>query len=214
MTDTKHGLAEALAAFQAEIPSVVKGKTGDAGSYKYQYADLSDVTEKVLPLLGKHGLSFSAKPTHNERGAFVLAYTLRHVGGESDSGEYPLPNGNAQQIGSAITYARRYVLCAVTGVAPGGDDDDGHGARDVQVEARQQPQWDAGEQEALRDAYLLDIAKAKSSEDVLKIGNAVKAQRKSGELSPATYSHLAKAASARLAELDAEAKAATGGEAP
>jgi len=203
-TDQPNGLAAALAAFQAETPSVAKGKTGDAGSYKYQYADLSDVTEKVLPLLGKHGLSFSAKPTVNDKGTFVLAYTLRHVSGESDSGEYPLPAGNAQQIGSAITYARRYTLCAVTGVAPGGDDDDGSSARDVHVEARREPQWDAAEQEALRDAYLLDIAKAGTPEDVAKIGDGVKSQRKSGELSPSTYSHLAKAASARLAEMAAK----------
>lgn len=209
MSNTEHGggsLAVALAAFQAEVPAVAKGKTGDAGSYKYQYADLSDVTEKVLPLLGKHGLSFSAKPTVNDRGALVLAYTLRHVSGESDGGEYPLSGGNAQQLGSAITYARRYSLCAVTGVAPGGDDDDGSSAKDVRVEAHQrEPQWDPNEQESLRDAYLLDIAKAKTKAEVQKIGGSVKAQRQAGELSPSTYGRLAKAASERLAELDAEA---------
>jgi hypothetical protein len=56
---------------------------------------------------------------------FVLAYRLGHVDGGEICGFYPLGTGTPQQLGSAITYARRYCLCAVTGVAPGGEDDDG-----------------------------------------------------------------------------------------
>jgi hypothetical protein len=41
----------------------------------------------------------------------------------------PPTRGTPQQIGSALTYARRYILCAVTGVAPGGEDDDGKAAQ-------------------------------------------------------------------------------------
>jgi ribosomal protein S20 len=51
-----------------------------------------------------------------------------HTSGEKVSGEYPLPTGGSPQaLGSAITYARRYCLCAVTGVAAD-DDDDGAAA--------------------------------------------------------------------------------------
>jgi len=125
-------LSHALAAFQREVPTIRKGQTAkvtarDGGSsYSYDYADLSDVTEKALPLLGKHGLAFVTRPTMGEGQAFALAYELRHESGESIEGVYPLPNANtpAQTMGGAITYARRYVLCAVTGIAPGGDDDD------------------------------------------------------------------------------------------
>lgn len=127
-------LATALAAFQAEVPIVRKGNTADVrsdkGNYSYSYADLADVSEIALPLLGRHGLSFSAKPTYNEHGNFVLAYVLRHEGGESDGGEYPLPPVTVppQQMGTAITYARRYAFTAVTGVAAGGDDSDAQGS--------------------------------------------------------------------------------------
>lgn len=126
-------LAEALAAFQAEIPSIKKGNTAKVATktganFAYSYADLTDVTEKAFPLLSKHGLSFTASPTlDGER--FVLAYKLLHTSGEFETGKYPLPmNGTPQEFGSAITYARRYALTAITGIAPGGDDDDAKAA--------------------------------------------------------------------------------------
>jgi ERF superfamily len=133
MTAGTATLAEALAAFQANLPAVVKAATakvkgqtkdGRPFEYEYGYADLADVSAVVLPLLGSLGLSFSAKPTLNADGKFVLAYRLLHVSGDSDEGEYPLPSGGtAQELGSAITYARRYALCSVVGVAPDKDDD-------------------------------------------------------------------------------------------
>lgn len=123
--------AAALASFQQDIPAVRKENTAqvksDKGSYSYAYADLTDITEAAMPLLGKHGLSFTAAPTFTDHG-FVLRYALLHESGHREGGDFPLPDPSkfgAQQIGSWLTYARRYALCAVTGVAPGGDDDDG-----------------------------------------------------------------------------------------
>ncbi len=114
-------LAEALAALQARLPRVEK--TADAQYGKY--ADLTMVSEAILPLLASVGLSFTARPTLSGEARFVLLYSLLHVSGDELTGEYPLPaSGSPQQIGSAITYARRYTLCAVTGLAPGGDDDE------------------------------------------------------------------------------------------
>jgi hypothetical protein len=134
-TGTTHAtLAAALAAFQAALPNVAKDNTAqvrsEKGSYSYKYADLSDISPIVLPLLGRHGLAFVSAPTLNDNGQFVLAYQLVHESGDKIEGSYPLPSAQtpAQQLGSAITYARRYALCAVTGVAPGGDDDDANSA--------------------------------------------------------------------------------------
>lgn len=125
-------LFAALAALQANLPRIAKdadakieGTEGKRG-YAYKYADLADVAEAVEPMLGKHGLAFTAKPTLLD-GMFGLAYKLVHESGEFDDGFYPLPDPRStkpQAVGSAITYARRYCLCAVTGVAPNGDDDD------------------------------------------------------------------------------------------
>lgn len=138
MTEKYESLAAALAAFQADLPSVNKGSTGQVGQNRnYKYADLGDLNAAVLPRLAAVGLSFSTKPTLNESGKFVLAYVLRHVSGESDGGEWPLPDsGNSQAMGSAVTYARRYSLQAVTGVAPD-EDDDGRAAGEYQHRAAQ-----------------------------------------------------------------------------
>lgn len=127
----KHAsLSAALAAFQAELPSVAKDSQNT--HFKSRYADLADMSRVVLPALAKHGLSFMSAPTLTERG-FVLKYALLHESGESFDGEYPLnAAANDQQKGSSITYARRYALGAVTGVAAG-DDDDGNAS----VQAKQ-----------------------------------------------------------------------------
>lgn len=135
MTETK-SLASALAAFQAELPTIAKANTAtvrpkDGGRpYSYSYADLADISRIALPLLGKHGMAWTTKPTLNGEGKFVLAYKLAHgASGEHEAGEYPLPtSGTPQQVGSAITYARRYTLCCVTGIAPDQEDDDGAAA--------------------------------------------------------------------------------------
>jgi hypothetical protein len=155
VSETK-SLAEALAMLQTRLPEIKKDQTANTGTYSYTYADLAQVSRAVLPVLGGLGLSFSAKPTMSG-GQFVLAYRLLHVSGEDDTGEYPLPTGGTpQSMGSAITYARRYCLCAVTGVAPE-DDDDGAAA---QAEHRYQasrpapqpePQWERPLPEAKTD---------------------------------------------------------------
>jgi hypothetical protein len=125
----KHeSLTAAVSAMQGELPVVEKLNSVSAGARKYKYADLTLLTEKVMPLLAKHGLAFIALPNISD-GIFGLSYELRHESGESVAGHYPLPNSSPQEIGSAITYARRYALAAVTGVAPGGDDDDAQKAQ-------------------------------------------------------------------------------------
>lgn len=196
--ETPATLASALAAFQAELPRIGKGAEGQVGNQRYKYADLADVSAAVLPLLGRFGLSFSTKPTLNDNGAFVLEYVLRHSpSGEFDGGSYPLPTGKPQDVGSAITYARRYALSAITGVAPDADDD---GASAPDVPDVRAPQWDPVEQEVLRTGWEAEIADAKTDEALADIYKKLQAKR-AREISPATFDHLAKAGTARRAEL-------------
>lgn len=213
MADKPSGLAGALAGFQAELPSIgkdskatVPGKDGKAG-YSYRYADLASISAVVLPLAAKYGLSFTARPTLDEQGRFVLAYSLRHTSGEHDDGAYPLPPSNArpQDVGSAITYARRYALCSVFGIAPD-EDDDGQQAPPAsrQPAERHESSWDAEEQDMLRSAYEADLAKATTLDELRKIGEAVRRQVAAGDVSPATNRALADAAARRVAELQPE----------
>ena len=116
-------LAKALAKFHTNLPDVAKGSTNPA--FKSKYADLADIVKVVLPKLAAVGLTWIARPTFTKHG-FVLAYELRHESGESVTGRWPLPDPssvNQQALGSAVTYAKRYALSAVTGIAPDGDDD-------------------------------------------------------------------------------------------
>jgi hypothetical protein len=152
MTDSTPNLNAALAAFQSELPRAAKDNTAkvptkSGGSYSYSYADLSDLSPLILPLLGKHELAWSTCPTVVD-GRFVLRYALRHSSGECLEGDWPLPapSSSAQELGSAVTYARRYTLCAVTGVAPGKDDDDA-----AATSHRRQPS--AGRRSAPQDDY-------------------------------------------------------------
>lgn len=130
-------LNAAIVKLQGMLPRVVKGesanitrKDGTPGP-KYKYADLADVSEAILSLLSQCGLAFTAKGGF-EGGVFGLVTTLIHESGEEDPGFWPLPDPRQtppQQVGSAITYYRRYGLCAATGVAPDGDDDDAGAAQ-------------------------------------------------------------------------------------
>lgn len=140
-------LNKALAAVQASLPKVSKDqegkvqgeKDGRRYSYTYKYADLAELSEAILPLLGKNGLAFTAMPGLNAEGKFGLTYSLVHESGEEKGGFYPIVHGTPQQNGSAITYARRYCLGAVTGVAPAEDDD---GAAANQVPQSAGDAWD------------------------------------------------------------------------
>jgi ERF superfamily len=133
-------LNAALARVQADLPRITKDahadikgeKNGRPFVIKYDYADLTAISDLILPLLGKNGLAFSTRPTLVD-GKFVLVYNLLHESGEQLDGIFPLASsGKPQELGGLITYYRRYALCAVTGVAPGGEDNDAATANHVQ----------------------------------------------------------------------------------
>lgn len=185
----------ALSLVQAELPRIDKGRTATVpmkagGQYSYSYADLADVSAAVLPLLGKHGLSFTAWPTLVGN-RFVLRYELLHGSGESKAGEYPLPIGEgAQALGSAITYARRYCLCAVTGVSPDDDDDAAasYGAREAE-EAEQRAELDREMQHAV-DVVRGAWAQQYGEFDTEQAGESFRSWSKGGSLKNAPAGQL------------------------
>lgn len=92
--------------------------------FKSKYADLTAVWDAVKDALGKNELAVMQIPTVIGEHQF-LRTRLIHSSGEWIEGVYiinPVKN-DPQGIGSAITYARRYSLCAMLGVIADEDDD-------------------------------------------------------------------------------------------
>ena len=116
-------LAEAVAGFQAECPTLPK----DAANphFKSKFTPLDTMVEVVAPLLAKHGLSWSAFPCFAQDGSPALRYVLRHTSGEVESEVMPLlvTKADPQGMGSAITYARRYSLASALNLVADEDDD-------------------------------------------------------------------------------------------
>jgi ERF superfamily len=131
-------IAEALAAFQQEMPVVAKGKTAKVGSYSYTYADLADVTEAAMPVLTKHGLSFSCGP-HSTDNGYELTGVLLHTSGESLHGALPIRGNNPQELGSSLTYMRRYLFGCLTGLVTDDDDDAQLAQQAAKKAAKKQP---------------------------------------------------------------------------
>lgn len=127
---TVPALAEALAKAQGEIKAPLKKCKVDFVNTKgqrvcYSYADLADVIEAIRIPLSKNGLSILHQVSFNENG-YGLTTTLLHATGEFVSTWYPLPDPTQlkpQEFGSSLTYARRYSVTLVTGVASDEDDD-------------------------------------------------------------------------------------------
>jgi len=124
LENTHLTLIEALIAAQSEFPGIPKEAMGQARGGKYPYATLPAVLEAVVPSLNKHGIALIQR-TAVEGESLTLHTILRHTSGEEVESVVPLPMpASWQDWGSAMTYARRYSITALAGVAPDDDDDD------------------------------------------------------------------------------------------
>lgn len=118
-------LAEALSKAQGEMSDATKDASNPF--FKSKYADLASVRAACRKEFAQNGLAVVQLPTVIE-GKLVLEYALLHSSGEyiSSGLEMNPTKNDPQGIGSAITYARRYTLAALAGVAT--EDDDGNSA--------------------------------------------------------------------------------------
>lgn len=121
-------LAAALSAAQGEIGIVEKDRENPF--FKSSYATLDAVIKATKAPLSKHGLAVVQTTEIGPEGRVMLRTSLIHKSGEKVESVYPIVpiKNDPQGYGSAITYARRYCLSAIVGVAPAEDDDDGNEA--------------------------------------------------------------------------------------
>lgn len=147
-------IAAALAAAQAEMGKATKDATNP--HFKSKYADLGAVMDACMPALNKHGIAVIQPMQTDELGRCMVTKFI-HNTGESLECSVPLivSKNDMQGLGSAMTYARRYGLMALAGIAP--EDDDGNAA------AKAAPKTVSPDQFVkLRDtAMLADVPEAK-----------------------------------------------------
>lgn len=127
-SDQLDQLGTALAAVQASIEDAPKDSLNP--HFKSKYADLATVLQTIRPKLAANGLSVCQTTAVLPDGGVVLTTTLLHKSGQWMAGDYPLEptQRTPQGMGGAMTYARRYCLAAIVGIAQ--DDDDGNAASD------------------------------------------------------------------------------------
>jgi hypothetical protein len=125
MSPSIGALAAALAKAQGELRHAQKDRENT--HFKSRYADLASVIDAVREPLSKNGLSYTQLPSSSPDGV-VLTTILLHTSGEWVTSHLtvPLTKRDAQGVGSALTYARRYALASMVGIAQ--EDDDGNAA--------------------------------------------------------------------------------------
>jgi hypothetical protein len=126
-------LASALAKAQAELINPEKSltatiRTGRPGECErsFRYAPLSSGLDIVRKTLGQHEIATLQTTTIDQTAGMVhLTTTLAHASGEWIASDWPVcpiaETANPQRMGAALTYARRYALFTLVGIA--GEDD-------------------------------------------------------------------------------------------
>jgi hypothetical protein len=126
-------IAAALAKAQAEMTNPEKSLVGAIrspfsreGERTFRYAPLSSGLDIVRKSLGRHEIAtIQATAIDKDAGLLRLTTVLAHSSGEWISSEWPVCQitdiASAQRMGAALTYARRYALFTLVGIA--GEDD-------------------------------------------------------------------------------------------
>lgn len=181
-SDSIGALAAALAKAQSKMTFAAKDSLNP--HFKNRYADLAAVLDAVRGPLTANGLAVVQLVAEAERGA-ALETVLMHESGEWISALYSLPvsKEDAQGYGSALTYARRYALAAICGIAQ--DDDDGEGARKAPPDARQAAQANAPK--ARTHEQVESIVAGLASLGIKEAEQGALVKRLAGKLSPTSH---------------------------
>jgi hypothetical protein len=125
-SDSMAKMAKPFGAMLGEMENVFNSKSG----FGYKYAPLNDVLDKARPVLAKHGFGMTQLVYTSGVDKIIVKTILIHESGEYISSEMELPPTDVkgtvqiQKMGASITYARRYQITAMLGMA-GEEDTDG-----------------------------------------------------------------------------------------
>ena len=133
VTSISPAIAKALVLLSSKLEAVAKTKTNPA--FKSKYASLDQILESVKPTLAECGLAIMFRQLPQESTDVVCVQTVvLHESGEAVSGEFiaKTMKNDAQGVGGAITYLKRYGLVAMLALETD-DDDDGNSASATKV---------------------------------------------------------------------------------
>ena len=118
-------ISQAIAKAQGEVENASKNAKNP--HFKSKYADLAELLNTVRPVFSGHGLAIVQMPSFVD-GVASVETLISHSSGEwiSSICSAPVSKQDAQGVGSAITYLRRYSLAAMCGIAQ--EDDDANSA--------------------------------------------------------------------------------------
>lgn len=128
----KERFGEALAAFQSECPQIHKGRKTTGGGFNFHYASLDDVMKVAQPILARHGISLAFDSLHStaEKVNLINVTLTIRVGSYAEDRKFgcPVPTdlkaSQPQQWGAALSYAKRYALCAALNIVVTDEDTD------------------------------------------------------------------------------------------
>jgi hypothetical protein len=135
-SDTIGAISEALAKAQGSMGKAIKDSLNP--HFRSKYADLASIMDASQKPLSENHLSFSSSITIVD-GLNILVGTLSHSSGEWMRSYIPLVmmKQDMQGMGAAISYARRFALAALCGVAV--SDDDAESVVNHNEEPKQEP---------------------------------------------------------------------------
>lgn len=203
-------IAQALAAVMGDVQAVHKGGRNESQNYSFRGIDA--VVNAVGPALRKHGVvcvpvvedvtynvvEVGQRRTPMRECTVKVRYVFHGPAGDSiecvsigeamDSGDKSTPK--------AMSVAYRVALLQALCIPTDEPDVDSQSYERSSRETAIDP-----EMQNLVDGYLDEIRRAKTAEDIATVGKSVLAAKEKGDLSSVAYDRVARAAAARLSEL-------------
>jgi len=135
-----------------------------------KYADLGSVMDACLPALNEAGIAVIQPAGEDEHGRYVETTLIHGETGEALSCRVPLivQKNDMQGYGSAVTYARRYGLMTMAGIAP--EDDDGNAASKApprQQERKPEPKPQKPDAATVRDNIKGHLTKQETQDEIM-----------------------------------------------
>jgi hypothetical protein len=122
---------EAMAMFQRRCPAIKKSRKG----HNSNYAPLDDIMRQIAPLLQDCGLTITFDASMVDGNCHCVCRVRKGLHEQTTAIDLPMPEemrvNQTQKMGAALSYAKRYSLCAALNITVTDEDTDGAGLGDT-----------------------------------------------------------------------------------